>query len=216
MMPIPANQVTHCEVKLFGLISSAGSSSKNTVNTFHFRRTTVVNPLSKAHIDTAFQAAIAAKVLLALTLRWAQTFNTVRFLNDATDAPGAFAHANPGAIAGDSMPASNYVYTLLQSGLRGKSYRGNYKLGPPGESATTVGTDDILNAGAITYFGNVASAVLGGFTDADGNIWVPSIVSKKLSQLAINPTFVFYSDVTTIKVNKRVSEMKRRKVASAY
>jgi hypothetical protein len=215
-MPIPANQVTHVEIKIAGLIASGGSNTKNTFTTFHFRRTSTINPIDKAHVDTAFQAAIVAKILLALNNRWGQLNNRLRWLNDALDPELVVTHANPGAVAGDGMPSVNYVFSLMWSGLRGGSYRSNYKLGPLSESNTTAGTDDILNAGAITLFGNVGTAVLAGFTDADGNIWVPSVVSRRLSQFRVNPTTVISNDCIQVKVNKRIGRLKQREPASVY
>lgn len=216
-MPLPANLLTVAEVKIFGKMASGGSTTKNTVNTLHFRRTSVVNPISEVHIDTAFQAAIAAKVLLALNNRWAQTFNTVRLINDPTRVPVQVSHANPGAVAGDSMPSFNYAYTLIRSQFRGKSFKGNLKLGPLSESNTTAGTDDILNAGAITLFGNVGAAILAGFTDADGNVWVSVVFSRTLSNLTIIPAAIVTTvDTVSTLLNKRIGRMKRRESSSAY
>jgi hypothetical protein len=216
VMPIPSNQITHVEIKVNAHSAAGGSTVKQFVNTFHFRRTGTVLAVPKGPIDTAFQAAIMVPVLAALNLRYVQTFNTVRYLNDALDPPNQFNHANVGGVAGDSMPLHNYVFTLFRTGLRGKSFRGGVRLGPIAESATTTGTDDILNAGAIALFAAVNAAILAGFTDATGNIWLPSLVSRKLSQLTKNPTNVQANDVSAVLTNKRIGKMKRREVASAY
>jgi hypothetical protein len=215
-MPIPANQVTHVEIKIYAHSVAGGSTVKNFQTTFHFRRTATALAVPKTPIDTAFQASIAAPILAAVNLRYLQLFNTVRYLNDALDPPTQFIHANAGAVVGDSMPLQNYIYTLLRSGLRGKSYRGHYDLGPVAESHTTTPNDDILNAAGITLYTAVATAVLAGFTDSTGNIWIPSIVSRKLSTLKTNPTTIVSSDVAQILPNKRIGRLKRREVASVY
>lgn len=215
-MPIPSNQITHVEMRMQGLISGAGSSAKNTFSTFHFRRTTTVNVLSKANIDAAFQTAIGDKIVLALNLTWSQLSNTVRFPNDALDAPTPFTHVNVGARAGDRMASFCAAFLLLQTGLRGKSYRGGSHLGPLSEADSTSGTDDLLNAGALTRFGAIATPLLAGFTDANGNVWVPSVVSRVLSQLAVNPTTVVANDVISVLINKRIGRMKNREVRSVY
>lgn len=215
-MPIPANQVTHVELKIFAHSVAGGSNVKNFVTTFHFRRTATALAVPKAAIDTAFQATIVTPILAALSLRYLQLFNTVRYLNDALDPPTQFVHANPGLVVGDSMPLQNYVYILMRSGVRGKSYRGHFDMGPVAESHTTTPNDDVLNAAALVLYGAVVTAVSGGFTDGTGNIWIPSIVSRKLSTLKTNPTTVIASDVAQIIINKRIGRLKRREVSSVY
>lgn len=215
-MPIPANQITHCEIQVFGEASSAGSSAKRFDFTFHYRRTAVVLPLVKGDIDTAFQAAIVVPLGAALNNRYTQTRNTVRFINDALDAPTDFSHAVVGAVAGDSMAVACAAYFLLKTGLRGKSYRGGKHFGPMSEADTTAATADIFNAAALARFATLSAAMLTGFTDAGGNIWIPSVLSRKKSKLKTNPTTVVANDVVSILPNKRVGWMRHRRVESVY
>ena len=84
------------------------------------------------------------------------------------------------------------------------------------ESDTTGGTDDIWNAGALGRLGTIAAAILAGFTDANGNIWKPIVVSQKKSQLRNNPTTVTFADINQVLVNKRVGSMRHRRVTSVY
>lgn len=215
-MPIPANQIVNAEVIINGVVASAGSSAKKMQAVFHYRRTATVVTPTKAALETAFASAIRVLFINCLSVRLSLSTITVRWLNDAIDAPLAFATAGAGAIIGDSMPLTNAVYLLFQTGLRGKSYRGSKHLFPIGESATTVLTDDILNAAALTYFGLLSAALLAQITDSTGNVWVPSVVSKKLSQLKVNPTTVVANDVISIAVAKRIGTMRHRRVAQLY
>jgi hypothetical protein len=215
-MPIPDNQKTDIEIKVAGLIASAGSSAKNTFNTFHFHRAPSGNVFSKTAIDTAFQAAIGDKIVLALNHTWSQLFNMVRTLNDAQDAYITVNHVNPGAVAGDRMAAINAVFLLLNTGFRGKAFRGGVHLGPVSEGDTTAGTEDILNAGAITRFAAIASALVTGFTDANGNIWQTSVFSRSLSLDRVNPTTIIENVITAALVNKRVGRLKVREPKSVY
>jgi hypothetical protein len=215
-MSIPSSQVTDIEIQVRGVIASAGSSAKATNFSFHYKRYATVFPVDHVHINTAFQAAVAVKIGLALNHRWTQSLNTVRFVNDALDAPVFVNEAVVGAIAGDSMATHLTVYMLLKTGIKGKSYRGSKHFAPCSEADTTTGGDDILNAAAIITFGNLAAAILAGFTDSDGNVWVPSVLSRFLSQLKTNPTTVVSNQVTAVLVNKRLGRMKRRMVASVY
>jgi len=215
-MPIADNLRWTAEILMKGLIDASGSNSINTVNVFHFRRTTNVNALSKASVDAAFQTAIATPIIAALNLRWAQTTNEVRFIEDAEDAYNLISHANPGAITGDSMSSVASVFIYCKSALRGRNWQGSKKLGPISESDSTTGSSDILNAGAITRFEAIATAIGAGFTDANGNVWLPVTVSRNLSQLSKNPTVVAYAPVAVCNLNKRIGRNIRREVASVY
>ena len=215
-MPIPANQVTHVEIHMKGAVTAAGSSQKLIDNVFVFRRTATVLAVPKAAIETAFNTNVVAPILLALNNRFTQSMNTVRYLNDATDYPLEVSQAGVGAIAGDSMPVSASAFILMRTGLRGKSYRGSNHLGPMSESDTTGATADLFNAAAQARLATVAAAILAGFTDGTGNVWVPSIVSRIQSVLKTNPTTIVANDVISCLPNKRVGWMRHRRPTSVY
>ncbi len=111
-MPIPANQILNAEILLHGTIAAAGSNNALTVNSFHYRRTSNVNPVSKVNLDTIFQATVVVPLGAALNNRFLQTFNTVRWVNDALDAPVQFNHAVVGAVAGDGMTSIEAAFIL--------------------------------------------------------------------------------------------------------
>jgi len=215
-MPIPDNQKQHVEIILHGITSDGGSSVVNTQNVFHFRRTALAGTITKTAINTAFQAAIGDKVALALNARWEQQRNSIRFINDALDQYQDFSEVNAGAVAGDGLQSHSTIFLLLRSGYRGRSWKGGKHFGPLSEADATAAGDDILNAAAITRFSNLAAAILAGFTDANGQIWVPFIVSRNASVVDTNPTTVVGVDVTEVKLNKRISAHRGRKAASVY
>jgi len=171
-MPIPDTSKLFVEIVVKGLITGGGSNSINTVNVFHFRRTTNVNPIGKASVDAAFQTAIGDLIFAALNLRWSQLTNEVRFIEDAEDAYGLVDHVNVGSITGDSMNTMSSVFLYCRSNVRGRNWQGSKKLGPISESDTTTGSSDVLNAGAITRFSAIATAISSGFTDGNGNVKV--------------------------------------------
>jgi hypothetical protein len=215
-MSIPLADTNFVEVALYGEITAGGINSVRTANIFHFRRTSVVNPVDKLHISAAFQTNIVAVLALALNNRWSQTFNAVRLIDDADDPPQLFPQTAVGAVAGDGMSSESMIYINLKTAMRGRSNRGNKKFGPLSESNTTTPNSDILNAGAETLFDNVRQALITPFIDSDGNTWKLGILSQKLSQLRVNPTTVWCNDVVTALLNKRISAMDRRKSASSY
>lgn len=215
MPPTPTTNPV-AEVISHGLVSSAGSTTKNIVNVFHFMRIAgSVNP-NMTNLEAAFQTALMIPITNNVNHRFTQVFNTARLMNDVTNPVTQVSRAVVGAIAGDSMPTFNYAYILLRTANRGKNFRGNKKIGPMSESNTTSGTDDIWNAAALTLLGTIATALVTNITDSDGNVWQNVVLSKTLSLTKKNPTTIVCVPITSALINKRVGRMKRREVASAY
>lgn len=216
-MSLPATLLSHVEIIINGVVSAAGSNSKASASVWHYRRTTTVNVLAKTPILQAFITSVLTPLVACLSVRHTTQNVTARFYDDPTDAVFPRTSVLAGAITGDSMPTANSVFLLMGTGLRGKNFRGSKKLFPIGESATTVATDDILNAGALTYFGTLASAALASFTDSNGNVWIPQVLSRKLSNLRLLPqASVVANDVTIVSVRKTIGHMRRRQTKSVY
>lgn len=181
-------------------------------NVYHFRRTSTANVASKAHIETSFQSSIMTPVLAALNVDYTQTANTIRFFENPLDEPTSFTEAGVGGVAADRLPDMNAAVIQLHSGFRGKAFRGSKHYGPIAESSTT---GDDLNAGAITLFNAVAAAIIAGFTDADGNVWVPGLKGGmrdgSVAQYETVPTTTVWTDITSAVLNKSLGTMRRRK-----
>lgn len=216
-MPLPLNQIHYVEIQMRGLIDGGPGGSIKTNFVFQFRRTaTAVDP-TKAAINTAFQGTISPAIAAALNVDWSATTNSLRYFEDALDAPVEFTNTDVGAITGDRLSSFSSAYLLMRTAVRGRSYRGSKHLGPFSESDVTHATGcDVFNAGAITRLTTICTAILAGFTDSTGNIWVPSVLSRKLSQLQFDPTTVVANDVLQVLPNHRVGSEVRRKVKSIY
>jgi len=216
-MPIPLNQCRVIEAIVYGGMSAQGSSVIPTVTTFHYARAAVGVDPDKTAFDTAFQTAIVLPMADCLSVRWTQKWTTIRFIDDAENPPTTFVHTAPGTIAGDSMPAYNYVYMLMRTNLRGKKFRGNKKMGPIAEASTTAPTADLLNAGAIALFATFATAMLTPIVDSTTNSWSQVVLNRPpLSQLKSNPTVLRYNQITQIVTNKRISRLRRREGVPVY
>lgn len=213
-MAIPTTTNTVVEIVMKGIAAAAGSTAKNIANTYHFRRGASPLTLVKANIESAFQTAIGANVIALLNARYTQTFTSVRVVNDPLDQAVDFAEAGVGAISGDSMSSLDTAFCKIQTGIKGKLYRGNKKYGPMSESDSTT-TSDVFNAGCIARFATLRTAFLAGFTDSDGNVWVPVLYSRKNDLLVTKP-IVACADVTNFLLNKRIGKLSRREVVSAY
>jgi len=200
----------YLEIVSYGYATAIGGSTKNIVNVYNFMRLSDPATPNKTHIESQFQTDIMTPVLAALSVSYTQMFNTVRFFDDALDAPASFTEAGVGAITGDRLPDFSAVTIQMKTGLRGKSYRGSKHYGPIAESDTL---GDTLVAGAVTRFTNVYNAVVAGFTDSDGNTWYPVIKSSKPpAQYKINPCVVVANIVSSARLNKSLGTMRRRKI----
>jgi hypothetical protein len=195
---------------------AGGSNAVPSDSVWQFRRTSNINTLSKSSLEAAFQTNIALNVVAALNARYAQTLTTVRWVNDAYDKPTSTTRAIAGSIAGECMPTSLSVFFLGRTAFRGGIHRGSKKLFPLSEADTTLATADLWNAAALARFATIAAAWLAGFTDGNGNVWKPVVLSRKKSSLSLNPTTVYVTDINEVAVNKRVGRMKKRMVASVY
>lgn len=214
-MAIPDADKQHWEISVLGRMTAGGGNAVLTANVFHYRRNLFPAPAVKSEIEAAFEALVVAPILLLLNARWTHTQTTVRCLNDALDPPVVFAHTDPGNVAGDSLQSDQAAYLLVRTGTRGRSFRGSKHFGPMSETDVTT-NGDVWNAAALTRIGDVATAMVANLTDASGNVYVPGVLSRKLSQLRENPTFVSQEDMLQILTNHRVGNMKRRQVKSVY
>lgn len=208
------NAINFCEIVSQAYAVARGGSVKNFFNVYHFRRTTSTNTLNKANIQAAFQTNIMVPVIAALNVDYTQIQNTVRFFEDPGDSPIATSQAGVGAIAGDRLPDFNAAVIQLKSSTRGKTGRGSKHYGPISESDTT---GDDLVAGAVTRFTTIGTAIIAGFTDANGNVWVPGLKAAARGILPWHyvyplPTITGWTDLTSFVVNKSLGTMKRRKI----
>jgi len=215
-MPLPTTSLFIAEIQAAGIATAKGSNDKNSLSVFHFRRGSAGATLSEANVEAAFQTAIMLPITNLLNNRYAQTFNTVRMIEDAERLSLQVTRAVAGQIAGDSMPMHMAAMTLARTQFRGRRFLGKKHLFPLSEADTTGATADLLNAGALALHATFNAAWLAGFTDSDGNVWLPIILSRKNSQLKTNPTTVVFSNVTSILTNKRVGRMRKREVKSVY
>ncbi len=215
-MAIPLTDVTHAEIIMQGAMASEGSNTVNTQFVFQYRRTSTAVSPTKAALDAIFQTTVADKVVLALNLTWSQSLNSVRWIDDALDQAQPFTHVNAGAVTGDRMASHLAAFVLFRTGIKGRSYRGGKHFGPLSESDTTAGTADILNAAAITRFGTIITGLGTTLVDSTTNQWKLCVFSRVGSIVKPNPTTIVTNDVSTILLNKRIGNMRRRQVKSVY
>lgn len=212
-MPVADPDLKHLEMLVQGSLSAGGSTVKACFNVFCYRRTTFAFPASKGSFTTAFRTAVIVPLIAAASARYSVGFLRARWLSDALDGYLTTADAGVGAIATDSQPNNNSVFFLLRTGLKFGNWRGSKHFGGVNEADTT---DNILVGAGLARWEALKAPLLAQITDADGNKWVPEIVSRTLSQLVTNPVNVQAADVSEVLMNKRVGSMAKRKAKSVY
>jgi len=210
-MPIPLNQMVLAEIIVNGKQSAAGSSIAPAYNVCHFYRTTQVNPWSNVNIGNAFAASIGAALVAASNARYTPQGVSTRCVNDAQDPPSLSAFAGPGAIGTDSEPSSDAVVLILKTALRGRAWIGRKHFGATSEADTT---GDILTGAGLARWQAVQAAYALGFTDANGNVWKPAVLSRTNSQLKVNPTNVAFQPVLQVLLDLNIGTMRRRRTAT--
>jgi hypothetical protein len=218
-MPTTFNWTTGDPIRFVEIVSqnyavARGGGVKNFFNVYHFRRLTTVNVLNKTNIESQFNTVVMGPILAFLNVDFTQIQNTVRFFENPADAPLAVSRTGVGAITGDRLPDFNAAVIQLKSGSRGKNGRGSKHLGPVAESSTT---GDDLTSGAVTLATAVGTAIVAGFTDSDGNGWIPGLKAAAREGLPWHyifplPTVTGWTDVGSFVINKSLGTMKRRKI----
>ena len=213
-MSIPLTDVHLVEVLTRGYLSAGGSDLQNSYNVYHFRRaTTVVNP-SKASITTAFLASIQAALLLCVHSDYHTSVVSVRYPEDADDQYTDTTDAGVGVVATDRLPDVACVTTVLRTNKRGRRYQGMKHYSGVPEAHTDKDILVTVAGQGLAKWVLLAAATFNGFTDSDGNIWTPVVMSRKYSQLAVNPTSVDWADVKEVLLNKNIGTMRSRRVAT--
>lgn len=210
-MSIPLTDVHVAELTVNGQMAAGGSDAQTILNVYHFRRTAVSIDPVKANIAAAFDTAVLQGIIPLVSQDYSWSSVGVRYIEDAEDQVVNVAPAggHAGTVATDRASNGVTVSMLLRSAKRGRSYRGRKAIAGICEADTLA---DLIAAGKQAAWAAVAASIQAGFTDADGNIWVPYVVSRSLSQLKVNPTTLVGADVTQVLLNKNLGTQNSRKV----
>lgn len=208
-MTIPAGSIQNVQIVINGTAATGGSSVTPSISVYSYKRTTTVNPFSKANLNTIFQTTVVVPLLAAMNVRWTPSNLTIRVLDDFNDAGQVFTIAGNGAIATDSLPSNQAVYLLFRTALRGRSYRGSKHFGPASEVDTT---NDILTGAGLTRWQAVRDGLAASMVDASGNTWVPTVLSRKFSRLNELPiAFVSAEQITGVLLDLNIGTMRKRR-----
>ena len=213
-MSVPFTDIHVAEIIVHGELAAGGSDVQTCLNVFHFRRTaTAVDPV-KQNIANAFHTAVTDLLRVLVSSDWSFSSIGVRYIEDAEDLEKLCTNAawtKVGSVATDRCPDHECVSMLFRTSKRGRNYRGAKRFGGICEANTT---KDLIAAADVAAWQALAASILAGFTDSDGNVWVPFVRSTNLSQLKTNPTTLVGADVIEVLVNLNLGTMNSRKVAT--
>jgi hypothetical protein len=137
-----------------------------------------------------------------------QVSNKIRALDDALDPYLTVPRVVTGSVTGDMLPVQNSVKVGLVTASRGRNFVGSKHYSGIAESDTVNDGLDSTPQGAWRAFIPTLATPL---TDSNGQVWTPCVVSRSLSQLAVNPCTVVYADILTATFNTSIGTTNRRK-----
>lgn len=207
-MPIPDSEKLHVQLVINGQIAALGATAQLTASILHYRRTSSTPDFVAASFINAWQANCETNWLAAASSSWAFKSYHARCINDATDAGTVETITTAGGVTGDCLPAFNTQLITKQTALRGRSYRGRLFFPSVPESGVDGNT---LTAGQLALLQAVADDLDDGLTDADGNTYVPFLLSVIQSTIASNPTNIVGADITSCTAKDDVAVNRSRR-----
>lgn len=189
-------------------VAAGGSNGRTAKATFHYRLATRVAAPTKTALEVIFQSTVCVPYMAAASSRVSQISNGIRHVGDALDPTVETARAVVGAIATDGSAMNAAVFMLLKSAYRGANYKGSKHFVGVSEVDTTY---DVLTGAGLARWVTLQNALAASLTDSLGNIWNPSLLSRTLSQLSVNPTTVSAVDIVSVSLNLNIGTMRRRR-----
>jgi|SRR5882672_1265917 len=196
------------EVLVQANILNSGTPGRKSFNVFDFAPVAPPLVFSKNDLETSFITYFQGAVQALLHQDWSWYQASLRFIDDALDPYITYPVAIVGSETTDRAPGFQAVTLRYVTGVRGRSYRGSKHFSPIAEADTD---GDSLTSGQFGAWGSAGSALQAGFTDGNGNQWIPVVVSRKLSQLIVNPTNVVFTNVIAVVPNIILGTMRHRK-----
>lgn len=199
------------EIVVKALCAHSSGAVSPVINVYHYRGDDANVDESKASLNTVFQSDIQALVIAAIASAvYTDVLVSIRWVDDPTDAYEDFAGSSA-VGTDDTLPLRDAVLIDLQSGLRGRKYRGRKYYSPVVEDKTTM--DELTDT---TEYVTLAAALDNPLTDGDSNIWYPIVLNTTDSDLTVSPAVMsyFYISEATLRLNIRSLKRRRQRVAT--
>lgn len=194
-MPLTDAQKIDFEIVVQGTLAALGGQAQQTITPLHYRRASFGSAYDAAQLLTAFHAAVQTQWLACCSVSWNWDLTKVRCLNSPTEAFVQSTVNLAGGIIGDMLPSYAAAVFHKASALRGRSYNGRMYLAGIPESGTT---GNALTAGQKILTDALATVLDGPVTTAAGITYNPTVLSRKLSNLVIDPSVIVATPVVLV------------------
>lgn len=185
----------HVEITVLGTLAALGGEAQNTATPLHYRRTAFPANINLANVITAFHAACKAEWKAAASVSWSWEKTVARVIDSPTEFATEIAVAEAGGVAGDMTPSFVAFVLSKRTVKRGRSFMGRCFVPGVAESSTT---GNAQTAGSQVLTDALAVQLSLPFTDADGNSFVPCVLSRVLSDLEADPSDVEVTDIASV------------------
>lgn len=208
-MAIVDGDKQHFSVAVKGTHAAGGLSAKQTVNIFHYRRTSFTSDLDYAELATALLAKWETEWLANASASWTLDSIHVRCINSPLEAGLIDLVGTVGGVAGEVMPP--YVASYIKKGtaVRGRSYIGRMFIPGVPESGLN---NSLLTAGQLILLQALATALTGTVTTAAGLTYNPFLFAAFLSDITIEPAVVIGADITSFTASQQISSKTSRRL----
>lgn len=206
-MPAPITSGV-LEAKVYAQIAESPAVEKRVVNVFHYAQAA---PNPTLPDPSAFLTAFIQNVCQGFIALLHADYTTVEFgarwIDQTTNPEIITVLAIAGGKSGARLPA--YVSTTIQlkTLLRGRSWKGSKHFSPLTEA--DVSKDDLVPAAAAAWK-TVAASIVAPMT-LSGQTLVPCILSRKNSQLVVDPVTIQAAGISTYLLNSTVGTLRKRK-----
>lgn len=199
------------EVVIRGVVTQTDGALRPVLNVLHVRKLNNAAPSNKTNMGAIVQHNFVTPLKAVLASTWAMNIFSSRWLDDPLDAYLDDGTAPAvGAIGTDALPTRSAVTIKLETGVRGRNFRGSKHICPIPEADTI---QDEIDPAVLAGYTAIATALKANpyATDGDGNHWGLIIVSQRLSTLTSRPAIITGADVVDAIVNIKIGSMRRRR-----
>lgn len=180
------------------------------VAVFHYRRVSGSTPPNLAGIADALASTVGDRFSNALNVRVTNIRVDVRPLDDPLSIPVPQSGGpSAGVVSGEPQSIVNAAVIDLNTGVRGRSFRGRKHISGLSESDSTGG--DELTGTALVHFASMIAQILANPNDGAGNIFTPCVLSPTLSDILGTPPTFTGADIIGGTCSPIIGTMRKRK-----
>lgn len=207
-MPLADVDKIDFEVVIHGVTAALGGQAQNTLTPLHYRRTSFATAFSATAFITAFHTAVKTAWKDSVSVSWSWTKTSIRCLNSPTEVATEVTVGEAGSIAGDMSPSFVAGVFSKITAKRGRSYRGRFYLPGIAESSST---GNAITAGQLILHDALAALLDNTVTDAAALTYIPTVLSRTLSDLAADPASVVATPITSVVAKSVLGRLLSRK-----